>query len=166
MCKTLRNDFNQSVLTRECDASTFADETVVSYAPVIVQELVEAMADVRVVVVGKEVFAAELVRADTNSQVDWRLTATGWRRHTLPCSVADAVLRLVQEFGLDTASIDMRKTLAGQYVFLELNPGGQFLFLEVDAGIPLSAAFASYLAEAGQRNAPTGKPVLEASHDE
>lgn len=164
--KTLRNDFTQSVLTKECDASTFSDEGVVSYAPTIVQELVEAVADVRVVVVGREVFAGELVRADINSEVDWRLTATGWRRHALPCSVASALLRLVQELGLDTASIDMRKTLTGQYVFLELNPGGQFLFLEVDAGIPLSAAFASYLAEAGKRSSPTVKPRLEGSHDE
>jgi hypothetical protein len=44
------------------------------------------------------------------------------------------------------ASVDLRLTPNGEYVFFEVNPSGQFLFLEIDTGLPISAAVASYLA--------------------
>jgi hypothetical protein len=40
----------------------------------------------------------------------------------------------------------MKLTDEGEYVFLELNPMGQYLYVEILAGLPLTAAMAELLA--------------------
>jgi hypothetical protein len=41
----------------------------------------------------------------------------------------------------------LRLTDDGRYVFLEVNPAGQFLYVENATGQPISAALAAHLAE-------------------
>lgn len=96
-------------------------------------------------IVGEEVFAGELVREDADEEVDWRMTPSGWRAHELPDEVRSGLRALFREFGLETGSFDLRLTPDDDYVFFELNPSGQFLFLEIDAGLPISEALASFL---------------------
>ena len=47
--------------------------------------------------------------------------------------------------GLVYGAIDMRLTPNGEYVFLEVNPAGQWLFIEQATGQPISAAIAEAL---------------------
>jgi len=54
-------------------------------------------------------------------------------------------LRLMDSFGINFASADMILTPEGEYVFLELNPNGQWLWLERDLGLPLVAHMADLL---------------------
>ena len=49
-------------------------------------------------------------------------------------------------FGLVYGAIDMRLTAEGEYVFLEVNPAGQWLFIEERTGQPITAAVADCLA--------------------
>jgi len=42
-------------------------------------------------------------------------------------------------------AIDMRLTPEGQFVFLEINPSGQWSFLEERAGLPMTETFAQLL---------------------
>jgi glutathione synthase/RimK-type ligase-like ATP-grasp enzyme len=145
ICKTLVCDYPHSIPTRPCVADDFAEPINVSLAPTIVQERIDCKADIRVCVIGNEVFAGQLVRANADQEVDWRMTPHGWQRHELPNELGEKLLRLTQKLGLETASIDLRLTHAGDYKFFEVNPSGQFLFLEIDAGLPLSDRFAKYL---------------------
>jgi glutathione synthase/RimK-type ligase-like ATP-grasp enzyme len=138
-------DYPHSIETRPCSNDEFADDAIASLCPTLVQELVHAAADIRVCMVGDQIFSAELRRADINERVDWRMTVNGWKEHRLPVEVGDRLLALKRTLELDTGSVDMRLTDEGDYVFLEINPSGQFLFLEVDAGLPVSAAYAEYL---------------------
>ncbi len=153
ICKTLVCDYPHSIPTRRCTALDFADEASASLAPTVVQELVPCRRDIRVCVVGDEVYAGELFRADAAEAVDWRMTASGWRRHALPDELARSLRALIRSFRLDMASIDLRLTPDDDYIFFEINPSGQFLFLEIDAGLPLSRAVAHYLAHATAREA-------------
>ena len=50
--------------------------------------------------------------------------------------------------GLIYGAIDMRLTPHGEYVFLEVNPAGQWLFIEERTGQPITAALAGYLINA------------------
>lgn len=148
ICKTIVCDYPHSVPTRQCIPADFASEDCVALSPIIVQEQVNATLDIRVTVVGRAVFAAELRRPDTNENVDWRMTPSGWARHNLPDDVQSKLLQLLGCLGLATASVDLRLSADAGYVFLEVNPSGQFLFLEVDAGLPISDAFATLLTSA------------------
>jgi len=42
-------------------------------------------------------------------------------------------------------AIDLRLTPEGRYVFLEINPAGQFLYIEYATGQPIAAAIARKL---------------------
>ena len=49
--------------------------------------------------------------------------------------------------GLVYAAIDLRLTPAGDHVFLEVNPAGQWLFVEQATGQGISDALAGQLAQ-------------------
>jgi glutathione synthase/RimK-type ligase-like ATP-grasp enzyme len=48
--------------------------------------------------------------------------------------------------GLVYGAIDLRLTPDGEYVFLEINPAGQFLYIEGATGLPIAAEMARTLA--------------------
>ena len=65
---------------------------------------------------------------------------------TLPPDVEDSLRALMSELGLVYGAVDLRLTPEGEYVFLEVNPAGEFLFSEHGSGQPITDAVASWLA--------------------
>jgi glutathione synthase/RimK-type ligase-like ATP-grasp enzyme len=63
----------------------------------------------------------------------------------LPPALHDALLALQRRLGLYYGAIDMRLTPDGEYVFLEVNPAGQWLFVERLTGMPIGQAVADLL---------------------
>jgi glutathione synthase/RimK-type ligase-like ATP-grasp enzyme len=119
----------------------------VRYAPVIFQKYVPAVADLRAIVIGEEIFAAAAPSAETEYKADIRLNLNvRYQPHTLPMLVAERLLRLMRRLGLEYGAIDLRLTPEGEYVFLEINPAGQFLYIEQAAGLPIAASLADLLA--------------------
>jgi glutathione synthase/RimK-type ligase-like ATP-grasp enzyme len=120
----------------------------VRHAPVIFQEYVPARFDVRVTVVGDRIFAAAIHSQDTQYLVDFRIDMNRAKvePHDLPTDVATRLAEFMQRLGLVYGAIDMRLTPDGRYVFLEVNPAGQWLFIEGRTGQRISAAVAETLA--------------------
>jgi hypothetical protein len=120
----------------------------VRLAPVIFQEYVEADADLRVTVVGREIFTVAIDARGTEYALDFRMSLGQAR--TGPAILPDAVVRkvraLMKRLGLAYGAIDMRRTPTGEYVFLEINPAGEFLFAQDHGGQPIAEAVASWLA--------------------
>lgn len=116
-------------------------------APVIFQRYVPAIVDLRVTIVGEQIFAAEAHSQQGEYKVDVRFnTDIAYKPHTLPIAVADKLLSLMRRLGLEYGAIDVRLTPEGEYVFLEINPAGQFLYVEQATGQPIAAALAQHLA--------------------
>lgn len=118
----------------------------VKFAPVTFQEYIEADIDLRVIVVGEEVFAAEIT-SDPEHMVDYRagLGTADVKAHSLPDNVCGQILRLMGELDLVYGAIDMRRTPQGEYVFLEVNPAGEYLFASSRTGQPVPQAIAGVL---------------------
>jgi len=121
------------------------------HEPVILQERVEAVADVRVTVVGDHLLAAEIDYPRGPHALDWRVA---WRRARvravkLPRDVEAKLRRLVRELGLVYAAIDLRRRPDGEHVFLEVNPSGQWLFVEERTPHRITSALAALLARGG-----------------
>ena len=116
-------------------------------APVIFQSLVPGAADLRVTIIGSEVFPAAVDLEKVEYALDVRLNQQAYKRHDLPPAVSEALLRLMRELGLEYGAIDLRLTPDGEYVFFEVNPAGQFLFVEHACGLPISKALAAHLAK-------------------
>ncbi len=120
----------------------------VRYAPVIFQEYIEAEADLRVTVVGDRMFPAAIHSPGTDYEVDFRMSLGQARTEAceLPPAIEQAVFALMKRLGLIYGAIDIRRTPAGEHVFLEVNTAGEFLFVEERTGQPIGRAVADWLA--------------------
>jgi hypothetical protein len=134
--------------TRRLRAADLDLLDTVRLAPVIFQEFVPAVADVRVTVVDGTLFPLAIDSSATGYDTDFRLGMADARLSatTLPEGVADRLRRLVDRLGLVYGAIDLRLTPEGEHVFLEINPAGEFLFAEHGGGLPITDAVAGWLA--------------------
>ncbi|MET9964553.1 ATP-grasp ribosomal peptide maturase [Streptomyces sp. NPDC006356] len=120
------------------------DDTL-SAAPHLFQARVEKVADLRVLLVGRRVFA---VRIDSGL-LDWRTDydALSYSVVDLPERLEKALLAFLDHFGLVSGSFDLTLDGKGDFHWLELNPNGQWGWLEEKTGLEMSAAFADLLTQ-------------------
>lgn len=131
--------------TRRLRQEELARIASVRVAPVIFQELVPGAADLRVTVIGDRIFPAAVDLSKVDYKLDVRLNQQAYARHDLPADVGAKLLALMDRLGLEYGAIDLRLTPAGEYVFFEVNPAGQFLFVEHACGLPIADALAERL---------------------
>ena len=128
--------------------SDLAKESI-QLAPTIFQEYVCKEIELRVTVVGRTVLAASINSQEVCEAVDdWRRASPNtlsFRPYELPPYLADQCVRLVATFGLTFGTIDIIKTPGGDFVFLELNPNGQWGWLENATGDPYTKTIATQL---------------------
>ncbi|MEP2030201.1 MAG: MvdC/MvdD family ATP grasp protein [Paracoccaceae bacterium] len=119
----------------------------VKYAPVIFQEYIKADIDLRITMIGEDIFPAAVYSGETEYKVDFRMTFHDARveAHVLPDEIVTKLRKLMKKLGLIYGAIDMRLTPHGEYVFLEINPSGQWLFIEDRTGQKMTDAFVSRL---------------------
>jgi glutathione synthase/RimK-type ligase-like ATP-grasp enzyme len=159
--------FNQSVAcwreTRQLKAEDLGQLELVRLAPVLFQGLVPLAADLRVTIIGDEVFPAALDGRKMDYKLDVRFNEQAYEKHRLPVPVEEKLLALMDRLGLEYGAIDLRLRPDGEYVFFEVNPAGQFLFVEHACGLPISRALAAHLARGrpARRAAASGKPGCE-----
>jgi glutathione synthase/RimK-type ligase-like ATP-grasp enzyme len=123
----------------------------VRLAPVIFQEYIPAVVDLRITVIGDRFFPAAIHSQETSYVVDFRMDMGRARVESceLPAEVRAGLSALMGHLGLVYGAIDMRLTPGGRYVFLEVNPAGQWLFIEQRTGQPITAAVAQALMSPG-----------------
>lgn len=119
----------------------------VRYAPVIFQEYVDADVDLRITVIGDEVFPAAIHSRESAYKFDFRMDMGNARVEAteLPDDVERKLLMLMKRLGLVYGAIDMRRTADGRHVFLEINPAGQWLFIEHQTRQPIASSLARLL---------------------
>ncbi len=120
-------------------------------SPAIYQELIPKRFDIRVTIIGNEVFAASIdSQADPAASIDWRRTDNpdlAHYRHELPSDVSVALIRLMDKLQLTFGAIDLVQSSNGDYVFLEVNPNGQWLWLDDKLDLGISERVAGWLAQ-------------------
>ena len=89
----------------------------------IFQENIPKRVDLRITVIGRRVFAAEIHSQEyAQSRQDWRAGNVEQMRHcehALPEQIENLCLKFLDHFGLVYGAIDMVLTPDGRYVFLE-----------------------------------------------
>lgn len=105
----------------------------VHLVPCLFQEYLPKQVELRVTVIGDEIFTAEIhSQTHEKTQVDWRHAGANipYRKTTLPGEVAEHCLAFVRSYKLNFSAMDLILTPDGRYIFLENNPNGQFIFVE------------------------------------
>jgi hypothetical protein len=128
-----------------------------SLAPTIFQEMISGGSELRITIVGDQIFAArfEPPPGHVDARLDYRIE---YRPHELPRSVADSLLELMRSLGLVYGTVDMKLTDKGECYFLELNPSGQYLYVELLTKLPITDAMVALL----RQRRPRQRPQLDA----
>jgi glutathione synthase/RimK-type ligase-like ATP-grasp enzyme len=117
------------------------------HSPVIFQQFIEPGFDLRITVVGKQLFPAKWISRMPEAQVDIRVDINAEiSSYVLPSEIDLGIRKLVAKLQLRFCAIDMRVGSDGKYYFLEVNPSGQYLFVETATWQPITAALAQLLA--------------------
>lgn len=127
-----RVNIKATFTTRITETELGAIETV-RLAPCQFQEYVPKRLELRVTVVGDDLFVAEIhSQAHARTRLDWRRydVAIPYRKGVLPPDVAARCLALTKSYGLNFAALDLIVTPDDRFVFLEINPNGQWLWLQ------------------------------------
>jgi glutathione synthase/RimK-type ligase-like ATP-grasp enzyme len=120
-------------------------------APLIFQQAVECAADIRVVVVGREVFAAQIIvdERDNGAIRDWRLAqfrgGLEMSAYQLPAATKEACIAVVEKLGLVFGIIDLILDKKGRLWFLECNTTGAWGLIEKLTSQPIGRAVAKLL---------------------
>lgn len=120
------------------------------YCPMMFQSCVEKKLELRIAVVGRQSFAAAIDSSQLpDGQTDWRRNAQEaiqlWRPYTLPDALDKKIHQFMDYYGLNYGGIDIIVTPENEYIFLEVNPGGEFQWLDQCTGLPIGHAFAQVL---------------------
>ena len=119
--------------------------------PMTFQEKVPKALELRITIVGHQVFTAAVdsQRLD-GAAYDWRKEGRAlvkvWKPYDLPETVEKKLLKLMAYFDLNYGAIDIIVTPDDRYVFLEVNPVGEFFWMELfPPNFPISQAVAKIL---------------------
>ena len=113
--------------------SRLSDEDIAQCVTVY-QERIDKVADLRMVVMGTDVFAYQITQGG-EQHFDYRIGffEEGHLRYepiTVPAALRTKIVRLMESLDINFASADFAITADGKFVFLDLNPNGQWLFIE------------------------------------
>lgn len=134
------NDKVFSIYTTEISYQSFNQMNITSIfdTPVFLQEKIQNKGDIRVTIVGSTLYAVKITK--DGDDVDWRKPnlKKNYSIIDLPSKIQDKLLLLNKTFGLVYSAIDLILTPKGDYIFLEVNPVGEWVWLEHELGIDIS----------------------------
>jgi MvdC family ATP-grasp ribosomal peptide maturase len=137
------------VYTSQVSEEDLASAETLRHSPMVFQELIPKARELRVAWVAGEAFTGALDASGTSrGQTDWRLAQPEecrWQTAELPDEVSCGLQSLMSGLGLVFGAIDLICTPTGEYVFLEVNPSGEWGMLERDLGLPIADAIARTL---------------------
>lgn len=126
--------------------------------PCFFQRHVPKRYEIRATVIGERLFAAKIhSQDDARTRVDFRHydAPVRYEAARLPEEVERRCLDFVHSYGLAYGALDLIVDEAGEYVFLENNPGGQFLFVEDRVPeLAMTQALADRLIEGARARTP------------
>jgi len=134
-----------SFYTTQIEEEDLDDLDMLSVCPMIFQERIPKAYELRIAYVDQQCFAGKIVGADA---LDWRPSKSetfSWEPYQVPEKIQDQIIRLMQKLGLSFGAIDMIVQPDGTYVFLEVNPVGEWGMLEKELELPISKAIAKGL---------------------
>jgi len=125
----------------------------VCYCPTYLQNEIKKAADIRVTVVGRKVFPAKILSQEfQETTVDWRKGENSKVRHErieLPSEIEGKCIELIRRLNLQFGAIDFALDKDLRYIFLEINPNGQWGWIEKRLGYNISGEIVNLLLSGG-----------------
>jgi hypothetical protein len=150
-----RNKEEHVVFTNELTDDHLQDIEGIHYCPMVFQEKIEKKVELRVTIVGREIFAFSIdSQQNSNAKVDWRKEGVAllqdWKPYQLPEEIQQKLHAFMDEYNLNYGAIDILVTPDDDYYFLEINAAGEYFWLDVLCDYAIS----KHIAEVLLGNAP------------
>jgi glutathione synthase/RimK-type ligase-like ATP-grasp enzyme len=112
---------------------------------------IEKQYELRIIYVDGAFFTGKINATQSiDGKTDWRnmkdLIAV-WETYTLPNKLEQQLTSMMKSMGLYFGAIDMIRQTDGQYIFLEVNPQGEWGMLQRDLAYPIGETIADKLVE-------------------
>lgn len=122
----------------------------IEVCPNYVQQRLKKKFDIRVTVVDETIFAVRIhSQSNPETNTDWRIGENILKHEVieLPVTVNKQCVALVKKLNLKFGAIDFVETEDNEYVFLEINPNGQWAWIQNQTGMPISDTIAKLLTD-------------------
>lgn len=119
--------------------------------PALIQPELPKKHEWRVTTVGDRIFGARTKLNAPADKLDWRRSDDVggiFEKASLPDDISEKLLLLCERSQINFGAHDLIETPSGDFYFLETNPAGQWGWLEIEVGLPIGEAVASWLISA------------------
>jgi glutathione synthase/RimK-type ligase-like ATP-grasp enzyme len=117
------------------------------YCPMIFQEYIPKAYEMRIVYADGTFFTGQ-ISYQKKEVTDWRRTdqqVFQWQHYELPSDIKEKIRSFMNKLNLHFGAIDMIRHKNGDYIFLEVNPQGEWGMLQRDLGYPIGETIAEKL---------------------
>lgn len=148
LSRSMRGDapFFPTTAIRESDLEQL---DTLPLCPMIFQEQVPKAYELRIIYVDGIFFTGKIdASASIPGKTDWRIatdTEFGWEPYELPQDICQSLTRMMRQSGLFFGALDMIRHKDGRYIFLEVNPQGEWGMLQRDLEYPIGETIAEKL---------------------
>lgn len=132
-------------------AKDFKSFSKIGENPIVLQEYVEKDFEVRYTVVGEKHFACKIEsQKSKRASIDWRRYDIPNTPHSIiepPKEIKLSVRLLMKDLGIAYGALDFIVDKSNNWVFLEVNPMGQFLWIEDLTGLRISNEIINWMRD-------------------
>lgn len=151
-----RDEAEHVVFTNELGPEDTGELEAVQYCPMVFQKKIEKKRELRITVMGKEVFAFGVdSQQEEDAKLDWRKEGVAlidkWEPFTLPEDIHQKLLRLMKILRIDYGAIDIIVDPEDNYYFLEVNAAGEYFWLDRLCDHAISKSIATWLLAQGHK---------------
>jgi len=149
-----KHKFHYSMFTIRIDD---LDKVPNSFSPSYIQRYAEKEFELRCFYLNKKIWSMAIFSQNNEkTKLDFRNydreVPNRTEPYILPKEIHKKVIDLMESLGLNTGSIDFIKEKNGDYVFLEVNPSGQFSMTAFPCNYPLHEEVSNYLSYEDERS--------------
>jgi glutathione synthase/RimK-type ligase-like ATP-grasp enzyme len=141
-------DGTKTIFTNIIDEDVINRLDEFELTPSIIQNYISKKYELRITVVGDKVFSVKIdSQKNKLTEVDWRREKLPMEEVQLPNDIEEKCKRLLKELNISFGAIDIIVDKNGNYIFLEINPNGQWAWIEMETSLKISDAIINFLTD-------------------
>jgi hypothetical protein len=146
----MRGQEEHVMFTNEISNDHLQELDALRYCPMTFQQKIEKKLELRVTIVGREIFAFSIdSQKNAEAQIDWRKEGRtlldDWKPYELPQMIQSKLLAYMDDYQLNYGAIDMILTPENDLYFLEINAAGEYFWLDKLCNNAISQQIAAVL---------------------
>ena len=128
-----------AIFTNDLSTSnSLPDFHLAHLSPLILQKKIEKIFDIRTTAFGNAIFSFEIKHKNNLKILDWRILNPNeleYKQIDTPRIIKEKILNLMNLLGISFGAFDFAYTKSKNWIFLEVNPNGQWAWLEQITGV-------------------------------